>query len=87
MNWLHKPEYGRLNTAIGGGAWCARDSNTTQYFQVDLREVHKVTNIVLQGKYSRLSEEQGWVTKFSITHSLDGVVWKQHQQNGLLVRL
>ena len=85
LNRFHKPGYGRLNTAIEGGAWCAHNTNTSQYFQVDLHEVHKITNIMLQGKYSGPPEEQGWVTKFSVTYSNDGIVWSQHVEEGLMV--
>jgi len=85
LNRFHKPSFGRLNTVIEGGAWCARVTNTSQYFQVDLHEVHKLTNIILQGKYSGSTEEQGWVTKFSVTYSNDGIVWNQHVEDGLKV--
>ena len=83
LNRFHKPAYGRLNTIIEGGNWCARDIDTSQYFQVDLHEVHKLTNIILQGKYSGRASGQGWVTKFSVTYSNDGVVWSQHIEEGL----
>ena len=40
---------------------------------------------MLQGKYSGPPEEQGWVTKFSVTYSNDGIVWNQHVEEGLMV--
>ena len=85
LNRFHKPAYGRLNTFIEGGAWCARDTNESHYFQVDLHEIHKITKIVLQGKYSGSSQEQGWVTKFSVTYSIGGIVWSQHIKDGISV--
>lgn len=85
LNRFHKPGYGRLNTVIDGGAWCARDTNRSHYFQVDLHEIHKITEIVLQGKYSGSSQEQGWVIAFSVTYSIDGIVWSQHIKDGLSV--
>ena len=85
LNKFHKPEFGRLNTFIEGGAWCARETNTSQYFQVDLIEIHKISSIILQGKNSGPSEGQGWVTKFAITYSNDGIVWSQHVEEGLEV--
>ena len=85
LNKYHKPGYGRLNTVIEGGAWCARESHTSQYFQVDLIEIHKISNIVLQGKNSGPAEGQGWVTKFAVTYSNDGIVWSQHVEEGLAV--
>ena len=83
LNKRYKPEYGRLNTLTEGGAWCARETNAKQYFQVDLIEVHKITNIVMQGKYSGPVEIQGWVTKFSVTYSYDGIAWIQHVEEGI----
>lgn len=83
LNKYHKPGYGRLNTLIEGGAWCARETNTSQYFQVDLQQIHKITNIILQGKYSGPTDEQGWVTKFSVSYGNDGIVWSQHSEDGL----
>ena len=83
LNKRYKPEYGRLNTFIEGGAWCARETNTKQYFQVDLIEVHKITNVVMQGKYSGPVEIQGWVTKFSVTYSYHGIAWIQHVEEGI----
>ncbi|KAJ7379101.1 hypothetical protein OS493_018900 [Desmophyllum pertusum] len=85
LNKYHKPGYARLNTVIEGGAWCARETNTSQYFQVDLIEIHKLRNVILQGKYSGPAEEQGWVTKFSVTYSNDGIMWSQQVQGGLEV--
>ena len=83
LNKRYNPEYGRLNTFIGGGGWCARETNTKQYLQVDLTEVHKITNIVMQGKYAGPVEIQGWVTKFSVTYSYDGIAWSQHMEEGI----
>lgn len=83
LNKYHKSGYGRLNTVIEGGAWCARETNTSQYFQVDLIEIHKISNIMLQGKYSGPAEGQGWVTKFAVTYSYDGIVWSQHVEEVL----
>ena len=83
LNKRYKPEYGRLNTIIEGGVWCAREISINQYFQVDLIEEHKITNVVMQGKYSGPVEKQGWVTKFSVTYSNDGIAWNQHMEEGI----
>jgi len=83
LNKQHKPGYARLNTFIEGGAWCARETNTNQYIQMDLFELHKITNIIMQGKYSGVVEEQGWVTRFSITYSNNGIAWSQHVEEGI----
>ena len=85
LNKFHKPGYGRLNTIIEGGSWCARETNTSQYFQVDLIEIHKISNILLRGKYSGSAEGQGWVSKFAVTYSNDGIVWSHHVKDGLSV--
>ena len=50
---------------------------------MDLIEVHQITNIVMQGKYSGPVEIQGWVTKFSVTYSYDGIAWIQHVEEGI----
>ncbi|XP_022785986.1 uncharacterized protein LOC111326285 [Stylophora pistillata] len=83
----HKPEFGRLNTFIKGGSWCARETNTTEYLQVDLQEIHKISNIILQGKYTGSAQGKGWVTKFSVTYSNDGTVWSRHKEGAVEVFL
>lgn len=45
--------------------------------------MHKITNIVMQGKYAGPVEIQGWVTKFSVTYSYDGIAWSQHMEEGI----
>ena len=85
LNKYYRPEFGRLNSLIEGGSWCARETNTSEYLQVDLQEIHKISNIILQGKYTGSAQGNGWVTKFSVTYSNDGIVWSRHSEGGVQV--
>lgn len=51
------PEKARLNTEIGGGAWCPRnvidlDHTLEEYLEVDLGEDTFITSVVVQGRYA-----------------------------------
>ncbi|CAH2985152.1 unnamed protein product [Chilo suppressalis] len=48
------PQNGRLNQEIKGGAWCPRSQITTEsteWLEVDLRNVHVVTAVGTQGRF------------------------------------
>lgn len=44
-----------------------------------------ISNIILQGKYTGSAQGNGWVTKFSVTYSNDGIVWSRHSEGGVQV--
>ena len=41
----YEPPKGRLNSDLGGGAWCAA-YDTTMYLQIDLLITHIITEVI-----------------------------------------
>lgn len=77
----YKPEYGRLNNKPSGrmgGAWCADQSDTSSYLQIDLKKEMTLSGISTQGQ----SDEANWVVRYKIEHSLDGVHWRPFKEFG-----
>ena len=73
----HLPYYGRLNTNIGHGAWCAAAYDVNPYLEIDLEMEHSISGIITQGKY-RLSLDQlgdAWVTVFSLSFAISREQW------------
>lgn len=76
----HGPGRGRLNqgpTGSQGTAWCAQESNTDQYLQVDLAYTSKVTHIATQGLNDPSEVVNGpnitsWVKEYTLQYSSDG---------------
>ena len=62
-----------------GGYWAAATNDLHQWLQVDLGGYTKVTRVATEGsKYFLL----GWVTKFKIRYSSDGVIWQFYKEPG-----
>lgn len=53
-------------------------SVTSSWIQVNLGQARKVTGIVIQG----CPQNDNWVTKFKIQHSMDGVDWTDYTADG-----
>ena len=73
----HLPYYGRLDTNIGHGAWCAAANDVNPYLEIDLEMEHSISGIITQGKY-RLSSDQlreAWVTVFSLSYAIIREQW------------
>ena len=54
MNDLFEFFASRLNKDKNGGAWCPKDtvnSDSSEWIQVDLKSVHKITAVVTQVKF------------------------------------
>ena len=79
-SWLsskHLPFYGRLDTIIGHGAWCAAANDINPYLEIDLEMEHSINGIILQGKYRLSSDQLGdaWVTVFSLSSATAREQW------------
>lgn len=51
---------------------------TSSWIQVNLGQTRKVTGIVIQG----CPQNDHWITKFKIQHSMDGRTWTDHTADG-----
>lgn len=79
-SWLsvkHLPFYGRLDTNIGQGAWCAAPSDAHPYLEIDLEIEHTITGIITQGKHRLSSDQLGdaWVTEFFLSFTTTRENW------------
>lgn len=73
----HLPYYGRLDTNIGHGAWCAAANDVNPYLEIDLEMEHSISGIITQGKYRLSSDQLGdaWVTVFSLSYAITREQW------------
>jgi len=51
---------------------------TSSWIQVNLIQIKKVTGIVIQG----CPQNDNWITKFKIQHSIDGLTWTDYTADG-----
>lgn len=51
---------------------------TSSWIQVNLGKARKVTGIVIQG----CPQNDHWLTKFKVHHSMDGRTWKDYTADG-----
>ena len=68
------PYYGRLHGSRGFG-WCAADSDSTPWLQVDLGKAFEVCGVAIQGS----SGFPEWVTDFKLSYSSDGITWTTYK--------
>ena len=59
--------------------WCADDSKT-QYVQVDLGTLHRVTGVLTRGLTAGIVEKDSWVEQYRIQYSVLGDVWIDHKE-------
>ena len=79
-SWLsskHLPYYGRLDTNIGHGAWCAAATDVSPYLEIDLEMEHSISGIITQGKHKLSSDQLGdaWVTAFTLSFTSTREQW------------
>ena len=72
------PERARLN-GQGPGGWVAKENNGSQWLQIDLGELVRLTNVATQGR----RDADHWVTQFSLSYSLDGKHWAEYKENSV----
>ena len=59
--------------------WAAKENNDSQWLQIDLGELVRVTKVVTQGK----QDAAHWVIQFSLSYSLDGRHWAEYKENSV----
>ena len=69
---------GRLKYTAGL-SWCASPCDSNPYLQVDLRSVHIICAVAIQGNFGA----DQWVKTYQVQYSEDGTGWSVYQENGL----
>ncbi|XP_037609640.1 retinoschisin 1a isoform X2 [Sebastes umbrosus] len=64
-SWL--PSKARLNSQGFGCAWLSKFQDSSQWVQIDLREVMVVSGILTQGR----CDAEEWITKYSVQYRID----------------
>lgn len=80
------PWMGRLGAKVGGGAWCTKNNDNAQYLQIDLGHVNQIRSFGIQGKEGvsrHPTVESAWVKDFTVSYSVDGMEWTDHEQDGV----
>ncbi|KAM7392700.1 hypothetical protein PAMA_007697 [Pampus argenteus] len=72
---LFTPDKARLN---GNSCWMPSGNPTSSWLQVNLGQARKVTGLVIQG----CPNNDHWLTKFKIQHSVDGTTWTDYTADG-----
>jgi len=78
----HVPARARLNIhadSKGNGAWAAKTNNGKQWLQIDFGELVRVTKVATQGR----QDSDQWVTKFTLSYSVDGIHWVEYKENSV----
>lgn len=81
-NNKYAPVRARLNIhadSKGYGAWGAKTNNGRQWLQIDFGELVQVTKVATQGQ----QDNDHWVTKFTLSHSVDGMHWAEYKENSV----
>lgn len=58
--------------------FCSQPPASSSWIQVNLGQTRKVTGIVIQG----CPQNDYWVTKFKLHHSMDGLTWTDYTADG-----
>ena len=72
------PEQARLIIRTDGKrfvGWAAKENNDSQWLQIDLGELVRVTKVVTRGK----QDAAHWVIQFSLSYSLDRRHWSEYK--------
>ena len=76
------PARSRLNlpsNSKGYGAWSAGANNGKPWLQIDLGELVRVTKETTQGR----QDSKQWVTKYTLSYSVDGMHWAEYKENSI----
>ena len=76
------PARSRLNVhsdSKGYGAWSAKANDGKQWLQIDFGELVQVTKVATQGR----QDSDQWVTKYTLSYSLDGMHWAEYKENSV----
>ncbi|XP_022779610.1 retinoschisin-like [Stylophora pistillata] len=80
----HGARYARLHfkgarhPGFVSAGWAAKESNTNQWLQVDLRQTTEVIGIATQGRH----DYDQWVTKYKLQYGQDGQTFRVYRRNG-----
>ncbi|KAL9983324.1 hypothetical protein ACROYT_G005476 [Oculina patagonica] len=80
------PWMGRLGAKVGAGAWCSKNNDNAQYLQIDLGHVNQIRSLGIQGKEGvsrHPTVESAWVKNFTVSYSVDGWKWTDHEEDGV----
>ena len=61
-----------------GGPWCAAESDSSPYLQVDMGSPHVACAIATQGN----SKADQWVETYQLQSSTDGTTWTDYKEGG-----
>ena len=61
-----------------GGPWCAAESDSAPYLQVDLGSLHVVCAVATQGN----SKADQWVETYQLQSSTDETTWTDYKEGG-----
>lgn len=81
-NSKHGPARSRLNiqsNSKGYGSWVASANNGKQWLQIDFGELVLVTKVATQGR----QDANQWVTKYTLSYSVDGIHWAKYKENSV----
>lgn len=70
-----------LNSSKQHG-WCA-DESSTQFLQVDLLSLHKITGVSTRGIRAGIVASDSWVEDYRIQYSEFGDVWIDHKEQNV----
>ena len=76
------PVRSRLNIhsdSKGYGSWAAGANDGKQWLQIDFGELVLVTKVATQGR----QDADQWVTKYTLSYSLDGMHWAEYKENSV----
>lgn len=78
----YSPARSRLNIhsdSKGYGSWAAKTNDGKQWLQIDFGELVQVTKVATQGR----QDADQWVTKYTLSYSLDGMHWAEYKENSV----
>ena len=78
----HDPTRSRLNIHSDSkryGSWAAKANDGKQWLQIDFGELVQVTKVATQGR----QDADQWVTKYTLSYSLDGMHWAGYKENSV----
>ncbi|KAL9978603.1 hypothetical protein ACROYT_G016139 [Oculina patagonica] len=81
-NAKYGPARARLNIhsdSKGYGAWASKTDDDKQWLQIDFGELVQVTKVATQGRQN----SDAWVTKYTLSYSVDGMHWAEYKENSL----
>ncbi|XP_048577892.1 uncharacterized protein LOC5504709 isoform X2 [Nematostella vectensis] len=77
----------RLNNIEGEGAWCPAVVDQTQFFEINLGQMIRVTGVATQGRFpvADCHVLDAWVTRYALEHlGLDGLTWRNYTEQGVI---